>query len=74
MTLDDAKQCLVEAGYQIRKEERLGNKTGTLLRLDRGVVVNVYDNGNYSCEGRKVEVVEALLDRRGAASDPKPAS
>jgi predicted nucleotide-binding protein len=70
MTLEDAKQCLVEAGYHIRKEERLGNKTGTLLRLDRGVIVNVFDNGNYSCQGRNFEVVEALLDRGRTANDP----
>ena len=46
MTLEDARQRLVEAGYRINKEERLGNQTGTQLRLDGGPVVNVFDNGN----------------------------
>ncbi|OLD63041.1 MAG: hypothetical protein AUI47_10545 [Acidobacteria bacterium 13_1_40CM_2_68_5] len=64
MTLDDARQCLGEAGYRIRKEERLGNNTGTKLRLNGGAIVNVFDNGNYFCEGKNGEVVEALLDRR----------
>jgi len=63
MMLEDARQRLVEAGYRIKKEERLGNKTGTRLRLDRGAVVNVFDNGNYSCEGKNYDAVEALLDR-----------
>ena len=62
MILEDARRCLVEAGYHIKKEERLGNNTGTRLLLDGGPVVNVFDNGNYSCEGKKYEAVEALLD------------
>jgi predicted nucleotide-binding protein len=62
MTLENARQCLVEAGYRVKKEERLGNKTGTRLILDGGAVVNVFDNGNYSCEGKKYEAVEGLLD------------
>jgi predicted nucleotide-binding protein len=68
MTLEDARKHLVEAGYRIKKEERLGNKTGTQLRLDGGALVNVFDNGNYSCQGKNSEVVEALLDRGSAAS------
>lgn len=64
MTLETARSCLAEAGRRIRKEERLGNNTGIRLRLEGGAIVNVFDNGNYSCEGKNCEVVEALLDRR----------
>ncbi len=74
MILEDAKQRLVEAGYRITKEERLGNKTGTQLRLGGGAIVHVFDNGNYSCQGKNCEVVEALLDRVAATREPKPAS
>ena len=70
MTLEDARQRLAEAGYRIKKEERLGNNTGTQLRLDRGVSINVFDNGNYSCQGKNCDVVEALLDRVTAAREP----
>ena len=62
MMLETAKQRLLEAGYRIKKQERLGNNTGTRLHLEGGAVVNVFDNGNYSCEGKKFEAVEALLD------------
>ena len=74
MTLEDARQRVVEAGYRIKKEERLGNNTGTRLRLDRGAVVDVYDNGNYSCQGKNCESLEALLDRLPAAKELKPAN
>ncbi len=63
MTLEEARQYLVQAGYRIKMEERLGNNTGTQLRLNGGALVNVFDNGNYSCQGKNCEVVEALLDR-----------
>ena len=63
MTLNSARNCLVEAGHRIKKEERLGNNTGIVLRLDGGAIVKVFDNGNYSCDGKNCEVVEALLDR-----------
>jgi len=72
MTLADARKRLRDAGYRIRKEERLDNKTGTQLRLDRGAVVNVFDNGNYSCEGKHCDVAEAILDRVTPAEAPKP--
>ncbi len=71
MTLEDARQYLGEAGYRIRKEERLGNNTGMKLRLDGGAIVNVFDNGNYSCEGKNCEVVEAVLDSGRPAEAPK---
>ena len=67
MTLEDARQHLAEAGYRIKKEERLPNNTGTQLRLERGATINVFDNGNYSCQGKNCEVVEALLDLGSAA-------
>ena len=74
MMLQDARQRLLDAGYRIKKEERLGNNTGTRLRLDRGPIVDVYDNGNYSCDGKNYEAVEALLDRVPAAEELKPAT
>ena len=52
MTLNTARNCLVEAGHRFKKEERLGNNTGIRLRLEGGAIVNVFDNGNYSCEGK----------------------
>jgi predicted nucleotide-binding protein len=70
MTLNTARNSLVEAGHRIIKEERLPNNTGTRLRLEGRTIVNVFDNGNYSCEGKNYEVIEALLDRGGAPEEP----
>jgi len=63
MTLEIARRSLLEAGYRVKKEARLDNNTGTQIRLDGGALVNVFDNGNYSCQGKKGPIVEAILDR-----------
>lgn len=74
MKLETAKQCLVDAGYRTKKEQRLGNNTGTQLILEGGAIVKVFDNGNYSCEGKRGEIVEALLDRAIAPKEAPPAT
>ena len=70
MTLNTARNCVAETGRRIIREERLANNTGTRLRLEGRTIVNVFDNGNYSCEGYNYEVIEALLDRGGAPEEP----
>lgn len=61
MTLDEAKRRLSEAGYQIEREDRLGNDTGTQLRFRDGGVVNVFDNGNFNCQGKTRKTLEGTL-------------
>jgi predicted nucleotide-binding protein len=61
VTLDELKKRLSDGGYQVKKEERLGNDTGTQLRLDGGAIVNVFDNGNFNCQGKNRKAVEDTL-------------
>jgi predicted nucleotide-binding protein len=76
MNLDEVTKQLVAAGYQILKKERLANDTGTQLRLDGGAIVNVFDKGTVSCQGKNCKAVEALLkpDTGPAASASTPAN
>lgn len=71
MDLSTAKEVLTNGGFVIDSEERLGNETGKQLRLGNGAIVNVFDKGSYSIQGRNREQVEELLDN--AASGPKDA-
>ena len=48
MTIDEAKVLLEHAGLAIRTEQRLGNDTGTQLRLSNGSIVNVFDTGTFN--------------------------
>jgi predicted nucleotide-binding protein len=68
MTVEEIKAALTEAGYQVVKEDRLTNNTGTQLRLENGAVVNVFDKGTVNCQGKNCEQVETLLKSRGGGT------
>lgn len=61
MKLEEAKEKLIVAGYAIQDEKRLGNNTGTQLRLNNGAIVNIFDKGTISFQGVcPLEVKQAL--------------
>ena len=62
MKLDEVKRRLAGGGYDISKEQRLGNDCGTQLRLEGGTIVNVFDKGTLSFQGKKSKAVESLLN------------
>ena len=55
MTVDEAKQLLQVAGLVITEEKRLGNETGTQLRVNTGAIVNIYDKGTLNVQGKNKE-------------------
>ena len=61
MTVDEAKQLLQVAGLVITEEKRLGNETGTQLRVNTGAIVNIYDKGTLNVQGMNKEEVEELV-------------
>ncbi len=62
MNVEQAKKLLIEAGYEITSEERLGNDTGTQLRINCGAVVNIYDKGTHFVQGKEAAPVKAILE------------
>lgn len=67
INLEQTKQLLLANGYRIQREERLGNDTGTQLRLSSGQIINVFDKGTFSVQGRNPEPIKVLLET-GAGS------
>ena len=57
-------------GLAVSSEARNGNETGWQLKLDSGAIVNCFDNGNVSCQGRNQDAARAALglDARRAAA------
>ena len=68
MDVSDARALLEVAGLDIKAEARLGNDTGTQFRLKNGAIVNIFDNGNFSVQGKNKTAVEASL--QGPTSTP----
>lgn len=61
MTLEEIKDALHKAGLNIKTEKRLGNETGTQLRLQNGAIVNCFDRGSYNVQGKNSAKVEKAL-------------
>lgn len=75
MKLETMKELLSRSEYAIVEEKRLGNDSGTQLRLDCQAIVNVYDKGTYNVQGRNNKEVKEYLDGCTATnSDRKEAS
>lgn len=61
MGLEEVKKNLLDAGFIIISEKRLGNNTGTQLKLSSMQTINVYDKGSIYVQGRGRDQVEQLL-------------
>lgn len=55
-------QALLESkGFIIDSTDRLPNDTGEQLRLTNGAIVNVFDNGTVTVQGKNSDPVERAL-------------
>ncbi len=61
MTPDEAKTLLTKAGLEIASEQRTKNDYGVELRLTNGGIVNVFDTGKCSVQGKCRDEVDAAL-------------
>lgn len=72
MTLDEVKQKLAEGGLSIKREARNGNNDGTRLDLDTGQIVNVFDSGKCSYQGKNPDATRQLIEGTTGSSAPTP--
>lgn len=69
MKLSEAKERIGGAEFTIEKEERLSNDEGTQLRLENGAIVNVYDTGTVSYQGKNTGKVEEAIEGKTHESE-----
>lgn len=62
MNIDIMKKYLNKGGFDIVKESRLSNGSGTQIRLENKAIVNVYDKGTYHVQGKNTQQVEKYLE------------
>jgi predicted nucleotide-binding protein len=65
MTLENIKAKLSSHSHKVTKEERTGNDDGWKLSLDIGAIVNVFDTGKFSVQGKNADEIKALLAESG---------
>ncbi len=73
MDLEETISVLESGEYKIVDTRRLPNNSGSQLILATGQIVNVFDTGTYSVQGRNREPVEQLLSRRQGEVSQIPA-
>ncbi|KHE92904.1 MAG: nucleotide-binding protein [Candidatus Scalindua rubra] len=68
MNLDEVKGNITSAGYTVTSEERLGNNTGTKIKVTNGAILNLYDNGTLSFQGKNTEEIKKLFEQKESVS------
>ncbi len=63
MDSTEAKRLLESKGFKILGEERLGNNTGSQLKLASGQRVNIYDTGKWHVQGKNPEEIDSLFEQ-----------
>lgn len=61
MSLEEVKKNLLDAGFIIVSEKRLGNDTGTQLKLSSKQTISVFDKGTIYVQGKDRDQVEQVL-------------
>lgn len=73
MNLDEARARLAGAGLPIDSESRLGNDSGWQLRLGNGAIVNVFDSGKLTYQGKNADQARTAVEG-GLQSKPTAAA
>jgi len=62
MSVDEVLRKLQSRGLILKDKKRNGNETGYQLRFTTGEIVNIFDNGTISPQGKNQEAVREALD------------
>jgi predicted nucleotide-binding protein len=68
MTLDEVKDKLTTGGKTIKSEARLNNDTGVRIDLADGGIVNVFDSGKISYQGKTPEALKQMVEGGNSAA------
>lgn len=69
MTLEQVKELLRKANQSVVEEKRTGNSLGTVLKLGNGCIVNCWDKGTVSCQGKNIEQITSILSVANVTSE-----
>ena len=72
MTIDEIKKVVENNGIKISEEKRSGNNLATVLKLSNGCLINIWDSGKVSYQGKNIDSVKALfLNGENASNNNK---
>ncbi len=71
MNVEQIEALLKDSGVSIAVRQRFAFDTGSLLRLDNYVIINVFDDGRYYFQGNTSEEFIARFSRVETPWDPE---
>ena len=69
LTLGQVKNILKAEKMSVLEEKRNGNNLATVLRLENGCIINCWDKGTVSCQGKNSEQIITLLSGSFSIAD-----
>lgn len=69
LTLGQVKNILKTEKMSVLEEKRNGNNLATVLRLENGCIINCWDKGTVSCQGKNSEQIITLLSGSFSIAD-----
>jgi len=70
MKIEQIKSVFIANGLKIKTEERTGNNDGYKLCLENGAIINVFDSGKHSVQGKNAAEVKALFTDDESSTKP----
>ena len=70
-TLQNILAMLEKAGLILTRSQRLPNQTGHQLRFASGEIVNLFDTGTITIQGKHQERVRQLLGLKGSPANTR---
>jgi hypothetical protein len=70
MTVQQAEAILLGTGINIALQHRFAYDTGTILRLDNYVMINIFDDGRYYMQGENTEELAVIFGKVERPWDP----
>ncbi len=63
MQKDEVVRLLKARGFSIDSDERMKNGYGDVLRISNGCILNLYDKGSKSYQGKNTEEIKQILEK-----------
>ena len=70
MNVPIAEAIILQTGIKVAFQHRFAFDTGTILRLENGAMLNIFDDGRYYLQGDNTEELTVVFGRVEAPWDP----
>ena len=63
MTKSQIKTIITKNGYTITNDTRMPNGYGDTIRISNGCIINIFDSGKITYQGKNTAEIQAIIDQ-----------